>query len=196
MICVNICKPLFNSKPGASVFHTFPYICRVFGSDGECPARLKGNRVRFSDSPAAVCQRPLRASPVRCVGSRREARRHCAMREKAPPSRLASQKTCQILSCSSCRGRHAFHAVIRSVGAEGASGEACRRENRCGPRGLGRCRGRAAGAVVRLSRLRVRRALFPFCLFPSPPFVFLPWRFVRLPCRRGRVVGNFFIQPY
>lgn len=102
-------------------------------------------------------------------GSRREARRHCAMREKAPPSRLASQKTCQILSCSSCRGRHAFHAVIRSAGAEGASGEACRRENRCGPRGLGRCRGRAAGAVVRLSRLRARRTLFPFLSLPTSP---------------------------
>lgn len=55
------------------------------------------------------------------MGSRREARCHCALREKAPPSRLASQKTCQILSCSSCRSRAA--RLCGAPGAEGASGE-------------------------------------------------------------------------
>lgn len=200
MICVNICKPLFNSKPGAPVFHTFPYICRVFGSEGECPARLKGNRVRLSDSPAAVCQRPLWASPARRVGhdARHDAIALCARRRLRRGWR--ARRPAKFFRVPPAG------AAMRSMLLYGAPGPRVRRVRRVGGRiGAGPADWAGVevaprGAVVRLSRLRARRALFPFRLFPPPPPpVFLPWRFVRLPLvsarvRRGQLIYTTILR--
>lgn len=158
------------------------------------PARLKGNRVRFSDSPAAVCQRPRRRWGHDA--------RHDAialLREKAPPVEIGEPEDLPNSFVFLLPEPRCAAFLCGAQGPRGRRARRCRRENRRGPRGLGWCRGRApeGGGGCAAVAPPGRGGSLPFpCLLFSPLCAALAVARVASPCRRGRVVGNFFIQPY
>lgn len=161
---------------------------------------LTGNARQIKREPSEILGQSRCCVPTTppAMGSRREARCHCAIAREGAPVEIGEPEDLPNSFVFLLPEPRCAAFLCGAQGPRGRRARRCRRENRRWPRGLGWCRGRAPeGGRLCGCRASGARRVSPFSLSPLlSPLCPLAVARVASPCRRGRVVGNFFIQPY
>ncbi len=157
---------------------------------------LTGNARQIKREPSEILGQSRCCVPTTppAMGSRREARCHCAIAREGAPVEIGEPEDLPNSFVFLLPEPRCAAFLCGAQGPRGRRARRCRRENRRGPRGLGWCRGRApeGGAAVRLSRLRGAAGLSLFLVSSSLPFVPpLPWRALPLLVAGGALWATF-----